>query len=32
MIVAETMEGIYGNNAYALPHDLLKETLKKIIE
>ncbi|MGI9530471.1 P1 family peptidase [Lutimonas sp.] len=28
MIAAETMEGIHGNKAYALPHDLLKETLK----
>ncbi len=29
MIAAETMEGINGNKAYALPHDLLKATLKK---
>ena len=29
MIAAETMEGINGNKAYALPHDLLVETLKK---
>jgi len=29
MIAAETMEGINGNKAYALPHDLLRETLKK---
>ena len=29
MIAAETMEGINGNKAYALPHDLLKTTLKK---
>jgi len=29
MIAAETMEGINGNKAYALPHDLLIETLKK---
>ncbi len=29
MIAAETMEGINGNTAYALPHDLLIETLKK---
>jgi L-aminopeptidase/D-esterase-like protein len=29
MIAAETMEGINGNKAYALPHDLLMETLKK---
>lgn len=29
MIAAETMEGINGNKAYALPHDLLKNTLKK---
>lgn len=29
MIAAETMEGINGNKAYALPHDLLIEVLKK---
>ena len=29
MIAAETMEGINSNKAYALPHDLLKKTLKK---
>lgn len=29
MVAAETMEGINGNKAYALPHDLLKKTLKK---
>ena len=29
MVAAETMEGINGNKAYALPHDLLKETLAK---
>ncbi len=29
MVAAETMEGINGNKAYALPHDLLIETLKK---
>jgi L-aminopeptidase/D-esterase-like protein len=29
MIAAETMEGINGNKAYALPHDLLIQTLKK---
>jgi len=29
MVAAETMEGIHGNKAYALPHDLLIETLKK---
>ena len=29
MIGAETMEGINGNKAFALPHDLLIETLKK---
>ena len=29
MIAAETMEGINGNKAYALPHDLLMETLRK---
>jgi len=29
MVAAETMEGINGNKAYALPHDLLIETLIK---
>jgi len=29
MIAADTMEGINGNKAYALPHDLLVEVLKK---
>ena len=29
MIAAETMEGINGNKAYALPHDLLIKTLNK---
>jgi L-aminopeptidase/D-esterase-like protein len=29
MVAAETMEGIHGNKAYALPHDLLKGILKK---
>ena len=29
MLAAETMEGINDNKAYALPHDLLVETLKK---
>ena len=29
MVAAETMEGIHGNTAYALPHDLLRKTLKK---
>ncbi|MGB5667404.1 MAG: P1 family peptidase [Maribacter sp.] len=29
MVAAETMEGIDGNKAYALPHDLLIKTLKK---
>lgn len=29
MIAADTMEGINGNKAYAIPHDLLIETLKK---
>ncbi len=29
MVAAETMEGINGNKAYALPHDLLIESLKK---
>jgi len=29
MVAAETMEGINGNKAYALPHELLMVTLKK---
>lgn len=29
LVAAETMEGINGNKSYALPHDLLIETLKK---
>jgi L-aminopeptidase/D-esterase-like protein len=29
MVAAETMEGINGNTSYALPHDTLKEVLKK---
>jgi len=29
MVAAETMEGINGNKAYALPHDLLKDVLRK---
>ena len=29
MVAAETMEGINGNKAYALPHELLLQTLKK---
>ncbi len=29
MVAAETMEGINGNKAYALPHDLLIKTLEK---
>ena len=29
MVAAETMEGINGNKAYALPHDALIEVLKK---
>ena len=29
MVAAETMEGINGNKAYAIPHDLLMKTLKK---
>ena len=29
MVAAETMEGVNGNKAYALPHKLLIETLKK---
>jgi D-aminopeptidase len=29
MVAAETMEGINGNKSYAIPHDLLTQTLKK---
>jgi L-aminopeptidase/D-esterase-like protein len=29
LVAAETMEGINGNKAYALPHDLLIDVLKK---
>ena len=29
MIAAETMEGINGNTSYAIPHEVLVETLKK---
>jgi L-aminopeptidase/D-esterase-like protein len=29
MVAAETMEGINGNKAYGIPHDLLVEVLKK---
>ncbi len=29
MVAAEDMEGINGNKAYAIPHDLLIETLRK---
>ncbi|MBS1505075.1 MAG: P1 family peptidase [Bacteroidetes bacterium] len=29
MVAAQTMEGINGNKVYALPHDRLKEVLKK---
>ena len=29
MIAAETMEGINGNTSYAIPHDVLVETLQK---
>ena len=29
MVAAETMEGINGNKAYAIPHDLLIQTLTK---
>jgi len=29
MVAADDMEGINGNKAYAIPHDLLIETLKK---
>lgn len=32
MITAETMEGINGNKAHAIPHELLVETLKSIID
>ncbi|UJR34971.1 hypothetical protein I4U23_027750 [Adineta vaga] len=29
MVAAETMEGIYGNKVYAIPHEKIKEILKK---
>ncbi len=29
MVAAETMTGYEGNKVYALPHDRLKEVLKK---
>lgn len=29
MVAAETMEGINGNTSYAIPHDLLVETLQR---
>ena len=29
MVAAEDMEGINGNKAYAIPHDLLIATMKK---
>jgi D-aminopeptidase len=29
LLAAETMEGINGNKAYALPHHLLSAVLKK---
>jgi L-aminopeptidase/D-esterase-like protein len=29
MVAAETMKGLNGNTVYALPHDRLKEILKK---
>ena len=29
MVAAETMEGINGNKAYALPHKLVMDVLKK---
>ena len=29
MVAAETMEGINGNKAYALPHHLIVDLLKK---
>jgi L-aminopeptidase/D-esterase-like protein len=29
MVAAETMKGYNGNTVYALPHDRLKEVLKK---
>jgi L-aminopeptidase/D-esterase-like protein len=32
MAAAETMEGIYGNTAYALPHDKVKAFMKEYIK
>jgi L-aminopeptidase/D-esterase-like protein len=29
LVAAETMEGINGNKVYALPHDRLKEVMRK---
>src|SRR4029078_11681390 len=29
MIAAETMKGVNGNTAYAIPHDRLREVLRK---
>jgi L-aminopeptidase/D-esterase-like protein len=29
MVAAETMEGVNGNKVFAIPHDRLKEVLKK---
>jgi hypothetical protein len=29
MVAAETMEGINGNTVFALPHDRLRDALKK---
>jgi D-aminopeptidase len=29
LVAAETMTGINGNTVYALPHDRLREALKK---
>jgi L-aminopeptidase/D-esterase-like protein len=29
MVAAETMTGVNGNTVYAIPHDRLKEVMKK---
>jgi L-aminopeptidase/D-esterase-like protein len=29
LVAAQTMTGIHGNTVYALPHDRLREALKK---
>jgi L-aminopeptidase/D-esterase-like protein len=29
MVAAETMKGVNGNTIYAIPHDRLREALKK---